>query len=111
MKFFDKNGKQITQDTIMRYYTLRAWKEKGTTNRMRIIEGVAKLIREDPHLNNKSRDFLSARMSRTGWCLGELSRMGYGYNTSSEKHSDRDNAGLLSQNNKKSVWVLTHRAS
>ena len=111
MKFFDKNGKQISQDTIMRYYTLRAWKEKGTTNRMRIIEGVAKLIREDPHLNNKSRDFLSARMSRTGWCLGELSRMGYGYNTSSEKHSDRDNAGLLPSKRNVGPYVLAQEPS
>ena len=93
----------------MKAITLEAWKALGTSRRGLIAEEYARIL-VTSHLNDDVKVTMLAMLPRIGWALNELAAEGYGYNSSSEAHYDRDKAGKLSVNNKKSVWVLKEAA-
>ena len=53
---------------------------------------------------------ISAKLPTIVFILKTLSKEGYGYNTSSEAHYDRDTAGKLSDKNKNGEWVYTRNS-
>ena len=89
---------------IVKALTLKSWKELGTARRGLIARNfAAKVI--DLDLTTEEKSILLEKITTIGFVLKALSLEGYGYNSSSEAHYDRDHAGKLSANNKKGVWV------
>ena len=90
---------------IIKAFTLEAWKELGTVRRGLIARRVARKILRSNY-SEEEKSILLEKLTTIGHTLNDLGKKGYGFNCSSEAHYDRDNAGLLSENNKNGVWIL-----
>ena len=94
-----------SKNSIVKKITLDAWENLGTARRVLFAEEYARILMDSDEYSSKFKPTLFAAISSIGWALNELSKEGYGYNSSSEAWYDRDSAGKLSKNNKNSVWV------
>ncbi len=100
-------GKSImlVKNKIMKDLTLVSWKKLGVAQRLEIAEDVALQILRSSY-SEIEKKVLLAKLTTIGFNLKALSKEGFGYNTSSEAHYDRDNAGKLTKNNKNAKWVF-----
>jgi|DEB0MinimDraft_12_1074336.scaffolds.fasta_scaffold62749_3 hypothetical protein len=92
---------------IFKEIVLSVWEDLGTAPKRTIAETTALSIIE-MDWDNILKARLLRHMGSLGWTLNSLAKEGYGYNTGGDKHSDRDNAGLLNEHNKKAVWVFDY---
>ena len=95
-----------SKNKVVKDYTKSSWKKCGTAKRGVIAEEFIRQIWDSNYSYNNKVSLL-AKLPTIGFILKTLSKEGYGYNTSSEAHYDRDNAGKLSIKNKKGEWVYT----
>lgn len=94
----------MNKTKIVKELTLKSWKELGAARRGLIARNFAAKV-VDSDLTTEQKSILLEKITTIGFVLKTLSKEGYGYNSSSEAHYDRDHAGKLSVNNKKGVWI------
>lgn len=95
----------LVKNKVMKNLTLSSWKKLGVAPRGKIAEDVALQILRSSYCETNKVSLLG-KLTTVGFYLNTLSKEGFGYNTSSEAHYDRDNAGKLTKNNKDAKWVF-----
>ena len=99
--------KSFVKSTIMKDFILKAWTDLRIARKGIIAREVARAIQESKY-SAEQKILLFEKIGNVGFYLKELSKAGYGHNSSSKVIKDKNGkiAGELCTQNIKAVWIF-----